>query len=405
MCGHFGAISLDQLNNSQIEAFKAGMLVTASRGKDSWGVTHVNPFHKDKQKKALISRRVGISASVYQSQIAVNDPHLLLGHCRHATSGKVTIENSHPFVCRNLVGAHNGTLTQGEKTSVEKKIERKFDTDSEGLFAFLSEFNDQHEGLTEFYKTISYRPSNVGETQGRQIASTSWALVWYRLDTQQVFFHRNPRRSFCVTLSDDRRTLYYASEEWHLAQGLWSQGIGDHGDFVSLPPHRLFTFNIGKGAEPFDVDYIKEGGEEVKNPFPVVQPYRPPATTTSVIGVGSAAASTKTTKLGGTPTTPQRHGKGVLGLPNVNKSGQKGSSADNKDEPQNKGLIKVTGFEGQHRCFSCQQEFLDQERIHYFNHSYLMCNSCYSFLSTTSFHSFTFPAKHYIEEKVHVTVH
>lgn len=380
MCGHFGIVSLDELTEKQVNAFKIGMLINASRGKDSWGVTASNPvFEGD---KTLVYRHVGLSYNVWKSDIVSNSPHSLLGHCRHATAGAVNTENTHPFIVKPIVGSHNGTLNQMDRNKLRKETGNDCDTDSEQIYHYLSNFSDYSVGLSELYKLISYNPNLYSDDNmiGRQTGDTSWALVWYNSVTHTVYFHRNTKRSFFVAVSDDGRAVYYASEPWFLDQALISQGIEDYSDPVSLPSHKLFEIPISPGSSNFSLDYFKDGGKAIQGPFSIKNHQTNHQSRTLIGYSGSTQQTTgRTTKNGG---SNNNHGKGLQNTlqnpPNFLKNQVK---LVEKNHP-----LEISG-DGNDCCFLCETSFHSQQKVKFFNESYLMCQDCFEYTNSSSFHS------------------
>ena len=64
----------------------------------------------------------------------------LFTHHRKATTGAITIPNAHPFDIGNVVGAHNGMITNHEE--LNRKYDRKHEVDSMHIFSHLDEGRD-----------------------------------------------------------------------------------------------------------------------------------------------------------------------------------------------------------------------------------------------------------------------
>jgi hypothetical protein len=95
-----------------------------TRGGDSWGYYDFTTLYHglgDLADKAM----------------EVFTHRLVLCHTRKATQGSVTVENAHPFDIGNIVGAHNGIISNHEL--LNNKYNRKCTVDSQHLFHHLNE--------------------------------------------------------------------------------------------------------------------------------------------------------------------------------------------------------------------------------------------------------------------------
>lgn len=140
-----------------------------------------------------------IGTQMYKDFIQTVGVKVLMGHNRYATVGEQTVENAHPFKFENLVGAHNGTLDSWAINRLDDN--KSFGTDSEALYNSISK-----NGVK---KTI-------------EKMSGAWALTWYDLETNSINLLRNTKRPLFYAYSEDRMTLFWASEasmlEWILGR-------------------------------------------------------------------------------------------------------------------------------------------------------------------------------------------
>lgn len=80
----------------------------------------------------------------------------ILGHCRWKTKGtEKNNDNNHPIVHGNVIGAHNGIITNDDSLfeTFSKKIKRKAQVDSEIIFALINGFAEvgtpMHEAISK----------------------------------------------------------------------------------------------------------------------------------------------------------------------------------------------------------------------------------------------------------------
>lgn len=100
------------------------------RGGDSWGY-----FTLEANKQPFIKRGLKQLGSSDVSKMF--DKPMLFMHSRAATTGGVTIDNSHPFEIGDIVGAHNGIISNAMDMNL--KYKRNFSVDSQHIFAHLND--------------------------------------------------------------------------------------------------------------------------------------------------------------------------------------------------------------------------------------------------------------------------
>lgn len=153
--------------------------------------------------------------------------NFFLGHVRHATKGKISEKNAHPFEKENIVGMHNGTLDW-------KDYDPKGDiTDSEMMFQDFSDY-----GVEYVLKSLDPK--------------SAYAITALDLKTNEIVFARNDLRPLSYTWNMERSVLYYASEWQMLAWILDRNGIKREKIFSLVPEvvYRVSPLDIRKGQAP-----------------------------------------------------------------------------------------------------------------------------------------------------------
>lgn len=231
MCGICGVMS-GSSGLAEQRFFNSALLLNVFRGKDSTGVFRVTKTAK----------QVEIAKSMSPSPVAIydkNDPVMelinragssaLIGHCRAATRGEVTIDNAHPFEFSNVVGIHNGTISKKFKGSEDYK------TDSEALYKLINDV-----GIEEALNEVE---SNY---------STAYSLAYFDKTDGTMNFVINEERPLHFGFLYAGTTLVFSSESWVLRKSAEMQKLKlsaeeilgkDKGDVFTLNKHQLFKVN------------------------------------------------------------------------------------------------------------------------------------------------------------------
>lgn len=241
MCGLVG-VAGNIFQNDRV-AFRNLLLLDVFRGDHSTGVAVVK-----EDNQAFTTKQLGHPYALFESDAETFHPNgvikeakvkVLLGHNRYGTVGAKTVENAHPFVHGNVIGAHNGTLEWDNKNRLDDWD--GFEVDSEALI-----YNINKNGVD---KTIA-------NTTG------AWALTWWDMEHNKMFFIRNNKRPLYYTRTLDRDALYWASEEWMLEVALAKANV-KHSTILSIEADQLYAIDVSDSTINFrNSELVKE--REVK---------------------------------------------------------------------------------------------------------------------------------------------
>lgn len=211
MCGLFAVIG-SGVNKDDLEFIKELAYVSGLRGLDGTGVVQGRAYEHHRSHE-VFKQDVEVGYFMYhQNQLhrrKVMDnlaDNFMLGHVRATTVGASNLENTHPFEFKNLIGMHNGTLTNDEFTEPAKAAGS---TDSEVMF---SKMND--EGILPVLKRV-----NDNNT------TSAYAIMVYDKNTGKIIIARNSKRPLHYAFNTKRRVMYIASEAGMLAWLLGRNGI------------------------------------------------------------------------------------------------------------------------------------------------------------------------------------
>jgi hypothetical protein len=132
VCGLFGwQLAPDAAKYGSIEILAAILAMrNESRGDESWGIAS-----RDATTPWSIEKNVGSIVRTCDIRRVIN--YHVIGHTRKATTGAITPRNAHPFVYKNIIGAHNGYIRNHKELNA--KYQRECEVDSEHIFMHIAD--------------------------------------------------------------------------------------------------------------------------------------------------------------------------------------------------------------------------------------------------------------------------
>ena len=222
MCGVVGLAG--NIGFKEEKVFRTLLMLDVLRGKHSTGVASMqnsvaqgNTFHVVKDSVNAIE----FVESKPFTDLMAKKHLILMGHNRHATQGAIVKDNAHPFEFPNVIGAHNGSLAYGWKSSFYDSLQRVVDSE-----AVYSEMNHSD-------------------------AATTWSklngpatLTWIDKRDGSMHFLRNKDRPLFWTTLNEGKTIVWASEPWMIHVACGREDVKLDSNPRDLPVNTHMTFSI-----------------------------------------------------------------------------------------------------------------------------------------------------------------
>lgn len=236
MCGVAGYLTIGKLSptKAKIRANIAkGLLVACeSRGTDSTGVFLINGGNHILSKNTCYASKFVRQEDV--TKAFERDNYLMLGHTRQATTGIVNKQNAHPFIKENIVGVHNGIISNSDELAEENKF--KIEVDSEIIFELLNKYNN------DFKKTFK-------KIQG------SASIAWLDKTDPKILYlvaHENP---LTVAEAPLLKTIFFASE-FSALDSILQASIGNENYYIwEAKEDIVYKINPEHKIEQFKVSF------------------------------------------------------------------------------------------------------------------------------------------------------
>lgn len=252
MCGIVGHFSLLKkgMRLSDGKIMRELAIASTVRGYDGTGILMLDVvdnklwYRKDTVVPSELCRK-----SEWETMLL--DHRFAVVHTRSATIGEVDVNNTHPFLFKNLSGVHNGTIHAWRSAWHDTKA----DTDSFALFEALNEVSSDPKDVTDFLKKVPW--------------GGAYALVWYDSRAEELRMVRNKERPLYIVTSDDG--IWFGSElgmlKWILSRNstkLYHSIALDPGKLLCLPCNgkdkaSYHDYELGNTGSTYDTGFWHNG--------------------------------------------------------------------------------------------------------------------------------------------------
>lgn len=238
MCGIAGFVTGKERKRNATDFIKDSFIAGQVRGTDSCGLATVDTVRSNAGWYKMPYNGTMFVEDRYTKQLLnyVDDPFTItIGHTRSATSGKIGINQSHPFIIqdtagREMIGVHNGTL----KNWSSRKDAKDYEVDSEWALNLI--FDKGDDAFAEF--------------------DGAFVFVWWdSADKDVLNIALNKERPMFIAFLEDGG-MAYASEAGMLYWLINRNDMKVKGQALQLLEGHHYRFNVND-LEAFQRDEIE----------------------------------------------------------------------------------------------------------------------------------------------------
>jgi glutamine amidotransferase len=252
MCRLFGVIA-----NNEVDV-KFSMLYAQKSFKelgekncDGWGIgwyeENTTPRIEKKGESAFFSSNFNNIVKTVSSKIVI-------AHVRYATNGSSSAKNAHPFLYRNYIFAHNGTINKKRvKEMLKIPFNKKFTSehiDSEIYFRFIiqciSENNDDIKGIEKAIQDVT------NDSNGANfILSEGNKLIGFKCGRPLFYLSRKPGDKLKAKSNETKADISGIKQEKAIL--ICSEKLTSNENWEEVNERNLIIINRNLSMEKFNI--------------------------------------------------------------------------------------------------------------------------------------------------------
>ena len=239
MCGISGLFLIDKERTEKdyqnLRVLTMNLILrTMVRGEQATGIAVINKDRHYVFKSPMDAISFVTTTGFAKALSAIGeDTVAVLCHNRLATQGSVTKNcNNHPLISGNIIGIHNGTISNDKELTTDFKLERKAEVDSEAMFSIMDKYKKEDKPVDDALK----------EVEGHM------AIAWLDLtDKTKAFLAKNDTyMSICSWIGLGKMNAFaFASRDLDIEKSL--ESIGWHGRTNTMADNELIEFDLKTG--------------------------------------------------------------------------------------------------------------------------------------------------------------